>query len=485
MRKIISIIILLLFTAININAKTITVTSSADTGTGTLRQAITGANNGDIIVFDNNITSIHFAGIITIDKNITISGNETNNTVCQNAAIWTDTRPQRKRYFEILANAEVTFNHLTLQDNKSNCSGGAITNYSKLTLNNCTFSNNRALDYGGAIYTMPGSTLKVNNCIFTKNYAPSSGGAIMNNGDLSINNAVFSENYGNNAGAIYTSNTCVIENCIFSNNSAVYDSAISNYSDLQVINSIFRENKSTENATIDNNKNTTIKNTLFIQNKVADSLNPERGIITNSLSYTVSATTIINSTIVNNYGGHGIYISRNNSLSIYNSIIFNNAKNDIHHLLGNLVLQNSLIGTSNIDLTGNNNIIGEDPLFAGYDDYSLQKNSPAIDKGNNVHIAGITTDLLGNQRISNGTVDIGAHEYQANTSAIPPTSATALKIYPQHHNIIIENTTETIQVYNIAGQCVAQGTGAGSYNVSQAGIYIVRVGSEARKVIVP
>jgi hypothetical protein len=60
-----------------------------------------------------------------------------------------------------------------------------------------------------------------------------------------------------------------------------------------------------------------------------------------------------------------------------------------------------------------------------------------------------------------------------------------IKIYTQYHNIIIENTTATVQVYNIGGQVVAQGAGAGSYAVPTAGVYIVRIGSEVRKVIVP
>ena len=72
-----------------------------------------------------------------------------------------------------------------------------------------------------------------------------------------------------------------------------------------------------------------------------------------------------------------------------------------------------LVGTSNIDLSGNNNIIGEDPLFVGDGDYSLQEESPAIDAGNNTFLpAEITKDLAGNPRISNGIVDLGAFEFQ-------------------------------------------------------------------------
>jgi hypothetical protein len=68
--------------------------------------------------------------------------------------------------------------------------------------------------------------------------------------------------------------------------------------------------------------------------------------------------------------------------------------------------------------TGNiteNNCIHSDPLFvnAAGGNYRLQAGSPCIDRGNNSYVpAGVTTDLDGNPRIQNGTVDLGAYEYQ-------------------------------------------------------------------------
>jgi hypothetical protein len=50
--------------------------------------------------------------------------------------------------------------------------------------------------------------------------------------------------------------------------------------------------------------------------------------------------------------------------------------------------------------------------------------------------------------------------------------------------ITIAGTEEPVSVYNLSGQQVAQGTGAGTYSVPAAGVYIVKVGSEVRKVIV-
>jgi uncharacterized repeat protein (TIGR02543 family) len=474
--------------AINLSANTITVTSSADTGAGTLREAVTNADDGDIIVFDDNVTTVYFAGVIKLDKNITISGNETNNTIFQNGT-WTDTA-NKKRYFEILSGAEVTFNHLTLKDNTANCTGGAITNSGKLTLNNCTFSNNRSsVDDGGAINNPSSSIfLIINNCNFIDNYAPRSGGAInITGGEIHITNSYFENNKGDlEAGAIKIHSTLTstsitnISNCTFYKNTAKYGSAIlnANRSNLKIDKCIFTENNSTvafgtvvnsrpsmssyssvlngslmntsateptifvSNSIFNENKssskeiftncfgaNATVMNCLFTENITQTPPNNNQhkyypdwqnhGIISNLnlVGYrynfeNISKLTVINTTITDN-NAVGLYT--NGETEFYNNIIWNNIEYDVFANAATEIINyaNNLIGTSNIDLNGNNNIIDENPLFVGYGDYSLQETSPAIDKGNNAYIpAAITADLLGNPRISNTTVDMGAYEFQ-------------------------------------------------------------------------
>src|SRR5262249_48884957 len=69
-----------------------------------------------------------------------------------------------------------------------------------------------------------------------------------------------------------------------------------------------------------------------------------------------------------------------------------------------------------------------DPLFVdpAVANYHLQPASPAIDSGNNTApIALPATDIDGNPRVVNTTVDIGAFEFQAKTTTtISPTSLT-------------------------------------------------------------
>lgn len=84
----------------------------------------------------------------------------------------------------------------------------------------------------------------------------------------------------------------------------------------------------------------------------------------------------------------------------------------------NSIDENNFSNISSTTNTSNNN-----PLFtdAANDDYTLQPSSPAINGGDNTKIpAGITTDLAGNTRIENATVDMGCYEKLLLTITVSP-----------------------------------------------------------------
>lgn len=111
-----------------------------------------------------------------------------------------------------------------------------------------------------------------------------------------------------------------------------------------------------------------------------------------------------NCTIVNN---EYVYVG-----SAYNTILWNNQTSVVsnsencHLIYGN---DNSSMGFVYPYPTS-----GADSHVWAACDWALTASSPCIDKGNtgNYPIEGSPTDLAGNPRISNGTIDIGAYEYQ-------------------------------------------------------------------------
>ena len=76
-----------------------------------------------------------------------------------------------------------------------------------------------------------------------------------------------------------------------------------------------------------------------------------------------------------------------------------------------IAINNSIV-QGGFDGTGEN-IIDADPLFVDFNNnnYALQAGSPGVDAGNNAVVEGVNSDLVGNARITNDTVDLGAYEF--------------------------------------------------------------------------
>jgi len=147
---------------------------------------------------------------------------------------------------------------------------------------------------------------------------------------------------------------------------------------------------------------------------------------------------LINTTIYGN--AQGVRVDSDANTFIHNSIIQNNVLNFATNSIGNAVIEMEFSLTDNINFPPNvvdvaGNVLSADALFTdvGMNDFSLQSSSPSIDSGNpsTVGLTIPTVDLLGNPRVDNTVIDMGAIEFQhpiitylVTTSSIPSLSGT-------------------------------------------------------------
>jgi predicted outer membrane repeat protein len=140
------------------------------------------------------------------------------------------------------------------ETNTSKHLGGAISyGEGNLTLTKCNFNNNSAVYSGGAItctYMDTSHYLTIIECSFTNNSAEMYGGAVITD-YLNISNSYFINNSAvNDGGCIISTNCTSVTNCSFINNSAGnYGGAICCRNDLNIQNSFMITNNSFINNT--------------------------------------------------------------------------------------------------------------------------------------------------------------------------------------------------------------------------------------------
>ena len=173
----------------------ILVTTLADSGPGSLRQAIADASSGDAIWFHPSLAggTIPLASTLTIDKDLTIDGS----SLASHVHISGDTDSDGigdVSIFQITTGSTVELDGLDIVRGQSTdpITSGGINNSGDLTLDDCSFSENRG-DQGGAIHNF--GSLTVSNCTFSYNTAID-GGAIFADVDsiVSISHSTFINN---------------------------------------------------------------------------------------------------------------------------------------------------------------------------------------------------------------------------------------------------------------------------------------------------
>ena len=191
----------------------------SDNGTIYLTGRFAGDGNSNITL-DNTPNNINFIGTgeAVIDGNHTTSFLVVNEGkyIFNNISFINNLKDEEGQFGGAICNGELgdlTFNNCLFENNiafgVNNTNGGAIDNSGKLTIRDCKFINNTAVN--------------TNSSGFRKNSAD--GGAISNLGKIYIYNTLFKENKAlRNGGAIRTQDraTAYIENCVFDGNMAAY-----------------------------------------------------------------------------------------------------------------------------------------------------------------------------------------------------------------------------------------------------------------------
>ena len=201
-----------------------------------LQSYIDDTPEGGEIELHNDYSIADGGNTLKITKNITINGNNhILNGAGENAiiAITVDGK-------------NVFLKNIKFTKGASPKHGGAIYNghdSSSLVIDNCTFDNNNADNYGGAIYSE--GKLDIYNSKFNYNKADSEGGAIYSEGKLDIYNSKFNYNKADGkGGAITAYGELNIDSCIFDHNNLDSGEGGAIYSDgkLDIFNSKFESN---------------------------------------------------------------------------------------------------------------------------------------------------------------------------------------------------------------------------------------------------
>jgi hypothetical protein len=246
-------------------------------------------------------------------------------------------------------------------------------------------------DGAGGLYIEEQSSVTVTDCVFSENTIYDGQGAgIWNYGKATVTGCKFVKNSGS---GMCNEGESTLTNCIFTGNSSRYGAGMLNASGLNtsstatLINCLLNENL----ATVWGGGLCSVGSTVLLVNCTfaANSSPLGSGLACGSPINVPDSNVTITNCILWDQNGE-IWVDDDSTVAITYSDIQGGW----------------YTGEGNIDT---------DPLFMNQagGNYHLRPNSPCINAGDNSAVpSGVTTDLDSKPRIINGTVDMGAYEYE-------------------------------------------------------------------------
>ncbi|MBS9395042.1 MAG: hypothetical protein HEQ29_18585 [Dolichospermum sp. LBC05a] len=335
------------------------------------------------------------------------------------------------RVFQVLDGGQLSLQNVMVTGGNISSDGGGIRvdSNAALDLYNSTVTGNKASGFfnrGGGIYN--------------------SGFVYLRNGSIVSNNIAAGDSSQEGGGIYNSGGTLIATNSTISNNEGgVYGGGISTVSgSVTLINTTVRGNSAGNGGGINSNGTSVALLNTTISGNSANSSGGGIYASTNGVFNLINSTVTKNTAISTEYGGGGIY-SLSATVNLKNTIVAGNINSNAPDLLSSF-LSSALFNGNNNNLIGNltgakgtvgtgTDIVNPNPGLGPLQNnggltltHALLSGSPAINAGNNSLIPADTEDLDGDgnrtepipfdnrgsgyTRISGGTVDIGAFEFQ-------------------------------------------------------------------------
>lgn len=400
--------------------------------------------NGAFLMYKNNRVYGGFAGNEGPDFNLDNRDFEANPTIL-------DGQNARRVIYQTdhFMNHEYSiWDGFTIQNGYCGAGAGAYLCCNS-RFENCKFLNNSADGFGGGAYIIS---------------------AYYDNATVKFTNCIFEGNHGSLGGGLCDMTGAQLLNCRFTNNSAMTKGGayyIYANKETKIVNSIFDRNTANLGGALYNKGKITVINCDIVDNQVSDN-------------------------------GGGIY-NETKYNKFYNSIFWGNTKNGAaNQIYGtstfkNCAVQGGFAGTNIIDLSDDNDGAdsGNYPRFVAPEqgDYSIDRASVCVDAGDN-SVTGVTgPDYLGNQRIVNGIIDLGAIECQYGLS-VADVDETAFVLYPNPFDnqlVVKMDGVMEVDVYNCLGQKIISTKAQDEVTLNtsewESGVYFVTINGITKKVV--